>query len=178
MSWTNLNSGGLLALTVSSSQELDVRLCDKYSITVKWRSFTWMKQPASREVCYNNSELQVVAPAATWKKIQWKTVKNWMFLTRDIKSIFILTSLIGFSLISSQEFYIIWAFWRCLEHLDTHFLFISHWSLKNWILWCEIQAILLKCQGGVFSLQYSGNIYFSFSSAACCTSQKMGGHWW
>lgn len=137
-----------------------------------------MKQPASREVCYNNSELQVVAPAATWKKIQWKAVKNWMFLTRYIKSIFILTSLIGFSLISSQEFYIIWAFWRCLEHLDTHFLFISHWSLKNWILWCEIQAILLKCQGGTFSLQYSGNIYFSFSSAACCTSQKVGGHWW
>lgn len=111
------------------------------------------------------------------KTQQWKVVKNGTFLTWDTKSIFILASLIGFFPISSQEFYISWTSWRCLQHLDTCFPFFSYWSLKNSVLWYKIWAILLKCQDRVFSLQYSGNIYFSFSSAVCCTFQKVGGHW-
>lgn len=143
----------------------------KNKFTVKWCSLPWVKQAANYEVCYN-PELPLVESATMWKKKfknSGKLSKFDYFSRQDIKFIHIFKTLIEFSPICSHELYISYAFWRCVEHLDTHFPFISHWSFKNSILWNAVQPIYLKWQGRAFSLQYLEHIYFTFS--LCCLLQ-------
>lgn len=123
-----------------------------------------MKQAANSEVCYN-SELPVEESATTWEKKfkdSGKLSKCDCFSRQDIKFIYFFKTLIEFSPIFSQELYIGHAFWRCVEHLDTHFPFISPWSFKNSILWYAVQPIFLKWQGRAFSLQYLEKHLFHF----------------